>query len=537
MNVALYARASSDAQDVELSIAAQIKAIEDFAERNGHTIVKRFVDEALSGRSDARPAFQDLIEFARSPFHAVDAVLVWKFNRFSRDRLDSVTYKHLLSKANVEVISINEPVDNSPSGKMLEAMIEAYDEFFSANLGQDISRGMRQSAANGNFVASVAPYGYRKKEVSTGERSHWTLEPDEEEAEIVRRMFALADSGSGLKAIASELNTSGVRTRRDKLWSNSGVRKILGNEAYTGTLVWGRKQSSAHNRSEADDPLRIEQAWEALVSKRQFNRVQSVFKSRRPHRLHPRMASSEFILTGFSRCGGCGSALTGHVAKSGAYRYYQCSGRNKRGRTTCDQSMVRRELFESAVLSRIAEVLLAPGNIERIAREVNRELRSRRSSSANRIRRIEREIDDDRMKLQRYYDSFESGMLEPGDFKDRVAALKSRIAELEVSKSGGIDSVTGRSIDITGASRYVARIQETLKSANAQDRKEVLRSFVEQIALNNDEVTVEYHLPTGQPSATDGVLSTMNSGGAGGIRTPYLFDANEALSQMSYSPD
>ena len=138
MNVALYARVSSDKQDTALSISAQLRALREYAVRYGYHGVREFVDEAESGRTVARPAFKEMIALARTKHPSFKAILVWKLNRFSRSRADSITYKTLLRNKGIEVMSINEPVDDSPTGRLLEGVIESIDEFYSANLGQDI---------------------------------------------------------------------------------------------------------------------------------------------------------------------------------------------------------------------------------------------------------------------------------------------------------------------------------------------------------------------------------------------------------------
>ena len=125
-----------------------------------------------------------------------------------------------------------------------EAVIEAIDEFYSANLGQDISRGMRQAASMGFFVGSTPPYGYRKKKVDHNGRDRWTLAPEPDESNVVKRIFELADSGAGLKTIAGQLNSEGVPTRSGSPWSNTSIHKILSNEAYVGTLIWGSEKRS-----------------------------------------------------------------------------------------------------------------------------------------------------------------------------------------------------------------------------------------------------------------------------------------------------
>ena len=143
MKVALYARVSSDKQDVDLSISAQLKALREYVARNGHQVVREFVDEAETGRTTMRPAFREMVSLARRPVKPFETILVWKLNRFARSRSDSIIYKKLLRDRGIKLISINEPLEDSPSGHLLEGVIETIDEFYSENLGEDIKRGMR----------------------------------------------------------------------------------------------------------------------------------------------------------------------------------------------------------------------------------------------------------------------------------------------------------------------------------------------------------------------------------------------------------
>ena len=129
MKVALYARVSSDRQDVDLSISAQLKAMREYAQRNGYQVVKEFVDEAETGRTTTRPAFKEMISTARRSGKPFERILVWKYSRFARNRKDSIVYKAMLKKAGVMVVSINEPFDDTPTGRLMEGFIEVLDEF------------------------------------------------------------------------------------------------------------------------------------------------------------------------------------------------------------------------------------------------------------------------------------------------------------------------------------------------------------------------------------------------------------------------
>ncbi len=132
--VALYARVSSDRQDVDLSVAAQMRALRDYAERNGYLVAREYVDEAESGRIADRPQFQKMLDEAGKPEAPFAEILVWKFSRFTRKREHAVAFKSMLRRRGIRVVSITEHADDSPTGKLMEAIIESVDEFYSANL-------------------------------------------------------------------------------------------------------------------------------------------------------------------------------------------------------------------------------------------------------------------------------------------------------------------------------------------------------------------------------------------------------------------
>ena len=168
---ALYARVSSDRQDVDLSVAAQLRALRDYARKNGYLVAREYIDEAESGRIADRPEFRKMIDAASQPNAPFREILVWKFSRFTRKREHAVAFKSMLRRKGVRVVSITEQADDTPTGKLLEGIIESVDEFYSENLAQEVTRGMREAASRGFWVASRTPYGYNRVMVQDGPRN------------------------------------------------------------------------------------------------------------------------------------------------------------------------------------------------------------------------------------------------------------------------------------------------------------------------------------------------------------------------------
>ena len=252
---ALYARVSSDRQDVDLSVSAQLRALRDHARKNGYMVVGEFVDEAESGRIADRPQFRRMIDEATKPEAPFREILVWKFSRFTRKREHAVAFKSMLRRKGVRVVSITEHADDTPTGKLLEAIIESVDEFYSENLAQEVTRGMREASSRGFWISSHAPYGYNRVMVQDGPKKRPTLEIDPDASRIVKRMFDMAEAGDGTLEIIRTLNNEGIASPRGKLWARTSVHNILTNEAYTGTLVWGA------NAKDNADPVRVEKAF------------------------------------------------------------------------------------------------------------------------------------------------------------------------------------------------------------------------------------------------------------------------------------
>jgi DNA invertase Pin-like site-specific DNA recombinase len=530
---AIYARVSSDKQDVDLSISAQLKSLREYAKTNGYLIVHEFVDEAETGRTTARPAFREMVSLARNSEKPLDIILVWKYSRFARSREDSIVYKAMLRKNGVQVISINEPFDDTPTGRLLEAIIESLDEFYSDNLGEEVTRGLRESASRGFYLSSRPPYGYRKIRVKDGEKEHTKLDIDPEQAGIIKGIFNDVLSGKGLMQIAKELNNKGIASPQNRKWGKTVIRAMLNNEAYAGTFVWGR------NSKRGLEPIRVENACPVIIERCVFDRVLKTMQNRKSSIIHPKRVASRFLLSGMSYCGLCGKALTGAKAKSGKFSYYVCGTLNKKGAGSCQARYINSQKFETQVIQKIKDGILTEENLARMVKMVNEDLDVNSIQFQNEMTTVMRDLQDNNHRLERLYDAIETGNVSIADLAPRIHELKLRVDKLLERKLQLEGLLADRRVELASpevVKRFTNEMRKVLELSEFTEKKAFLRSFVEKISVMSDHAVIKYKAPiNGLIEDKIGVLAIVQHGGPFGTVPELLFEKKgliPALLQM-----
>mgnify|MGYP001230990835 CR=1 FL=1 len=278
MNVAIYLRVSSEQQaERQLSIPAQREALQCYATENGWHIIEEYIDEARSAKSDDRDDFQRMIADAKKSRPPFQAILVHKFDRFSRSRSDHVIYKALLKKQGIIVLSATERTEpETPHGMLLEGMLEVISEFYNVNLTFETLKGMRENAKQGFHCGGRAPFGYRL--VRTGSKVNYGLGPMEE-VRVVQQIFNMAAEGMGGKRIARLLNNQGIPIGRK--WSPSTVLSILNNEAYLGHRIWNKKSEVRGHKNLREEWIINKGSHPALIDQITWNAAQERLMSRR----------------------------------------------------------------------------------------------------------------------------------------------------------------------------------------------------------------------------------------------------------------
>ena len=498
---ALYARVSSDRQDVDLSVSAQLRALKDYARANGYSVAREYVDEAESGRVADRPQFREMIEEGGKPKAPFDVILVWKFSRFTRKREHAVAFKSQLRRKGIRVVSITEQAEDNATGRLLEGIIESVDEYYSENLAQEVVRGMREAASRGFFLGSNAPFGYRKIKVSDGAKERPTLEVDPATAPVVREMFEKSLRGSGLKELCKELNDRGI-TNRGKRWYKGTLHYVLRNEAYTGAAVWGKSSKG----QEAADPVRVEGAWPALVSRELFDDVQQAMSARAPKVQRPGRVGSKFLLSGLLKCGVCGRPYSAQGAKSGQFAYYICGTLFREGAGTCSARYLNAPRLETFVVEKIRERILNEETIVALVTLVAEEIDAMAGELSGRLEVVEAELSDVRKRLEKLYEAIETSELTLEVLSPRIMSLRHREEQLEAAREDAETQLEQRRVELPDTeeiARYVADFRDFLKDGTIPERKALIRNFVEGIEVMGDEATLTYTVP--MPS--DGAMS------------------------------
>ena len=206
MTAVIYARYSSDNQREE-SIEGQIRECTAYAEKNGITVVKHYIDRALSAKTDNRPDFQQMIKDSEK--RLFDIVLVWKLDRFARNRYDSAHYEYQLERNQVKLVSATEPISDSPAGIMVKSMLTGMAEYYSAELSEKVVRGMTENVLKGKYNGGTIPIGFK-----VDEEKFFQIDPLK--APFVVEAFQRYNDGATMKELMNWLNDSGVTTNRNQ---------------------------------------------------------------------------------------------------------------------------------------------------------------------------------------------------------------------------------------------------------------------------------------------------------------------------------
>lgn len=459
----IYARYSSDRQREE-SIEGQLRVCEDYARRNNITIVHTYADRAMTGRSDQRPEFQMMIRDAATM--SFNIVLVYKLNRFARNRYDSARYKHKLKQYGIRVVSAMENIADDPSGILLESLIEGMAEYYSAELAENVTRGMTENALEGKWAGGIVPLGYK-----LDEKHHLVI--DEPKAAIVRQIYQLALEGHNQKYIIDELNKHHYTNSAGRPFSYNTLRVILKNERYTGTFIWR--------------DIRKENAIPVIIDKMTFEAVQKHMQFRKKN--HIRSCSKDFHLTGKLFCGRCSSKMVGvsGTSKQGVlYYYYACTSHLKK---KCPSKNIRQDALENLMCKITTQILSKPEAIKAIAKQAMKMQKDKKESLE--IQSLQNQIADINKKLKNCIQAVENGLISETmtnhikNYENRLQGLKDEVSRQKLLE--GSIHLTEQHIEF-----FFYSISQKLKTADKY-KSILLSSLVRCVIVHENYIEIQFN--------------------------------------------
>ena len=487
MKAVIYARYSSHAQREE-SIEGQLRVCYDYAAREGISVIDEYIDRAISGTTDERPAFRRMI--ADSSSRAFDVVLVYAVDRFARDRYAAATYRHELKRHGVKIVSVTQPLSDGPESILLEAMLEGLAEYYSANLARGVKRGMRENALKCLSVGGPKTLGYVTDPITK------KYIEDPVGANTVRDIFAKYDSGMTLAAVVAYCNEQGYLTSKGKPFSRTSLRTILRNRRYIGYYIY--------------DDIEIEGGMPVIIDRKQFESVQRRLAMNHTSKSRGK-SDVDFLLTGKLFCGHCGRPMSGTSGRSSSgdvYYYYSCRIHGNK----CIKHNERKDILEEAIFSYISSSFLTDENIEMLADSVVKLTHD--SDAAAIIEGLKAEKNDIRRRKKNVLNMIADGGRDPDllemveDFRSQEDNIDAQIARAELEQNivtkdmiifflerfkAGDEFTLGARRDIIDAlvnSIYIYDIEKNQSSCESSDKGSngLGRKLV--IAFNVDE-TVE----------------------------------------------
>ena len=465
MTAVIYARYSSDNQREE-SIEGQIRECTAYAEKNGITVVKHYIDRALSAKTDNRPDFQQMIKDSEK--RLFDIVLVWKLDRFARNRYDSAHYEYQLERNHVKLVSATEPISDSPAGIMVKSMLTGMAEYYSAELSEKVVRGMTENVLKGKYNGGTIPIGFK-----VDEEKFFQIDPLK--APFVVEAFQRYNDGATMKELMNWLNDSGVTTNRNQKFTYNSVQTLLTNKRYIG---------ENHFKD-----IVMPDSIPAIVDKDLFEEVQQKIKknSRAPAR---HKAEDDYLLTTKLFCGMCGAMMFGECGTGRnkvVHHYYKCATAKRF--KTCKKKTVRKEWLEDLVIAETMKLIQDDAVIDAIVAEVM-ELQDQENTTLPLLEKQMREVENG---IENMLNAIQAGVL-TNSTKSRLEKLEAQQKELEVRIAE--EKIARPRLSENQVRFWLTRFRKLDPNVKSH-RETLINAFVNAVYLYDEKVLITFNYKDG----------------------------------------
>ena len=489
LQVVGYARYSSDLQREE-SIEAQERAIREFCDKEGYTLIKFYEDRAQSAKTDNRTAFKQMI--ADSSKGRFDAIVVHKLDRFARNRYDSAHYKYIIKSNGVKLFSVTERLDDSPESVILESVLEGMAEYYILNLAREVEKGKMENALKCNHTGGLPPLGYNVDK----QTKKLVINPDE--AGAVKLIFENILKGESYMDVVNELNRKGYKTKTGNVFGKNSLFSILKNEKYCGTYIYNKSEKAnsatrkrnGHKYKPEEEIVRIENGCPALISKDDFDKVQKIMKERQ-QRAGSFKARETYLLSGKIICGECESAYVGNSRKANdthpQYVSYRCTHKNQK--VKCHNGEVNRDVLDKSVVQLISKIVFDESRIEEIVSAYRKYHNSQDDNYTQEIKRLEKLIDSVNYKINNTTNAIASIGFSQA-LADSLKSLENEKISLDIE----LENVKAKARETTLTEDVILEAFRYAKSefenGTLKGIKEIVNLFVDKVVVYEDKVEI-----------------------------------------------
>ena len=508
----VYARVSTTRQaENDLSIPDQLAHAQRYCQSKNIEIIGEYIDAGVSGRTEKRPQFQNMIRDVKSGTITVDLVLVHSLSRFFRDHFGSEFYRRELAKYDVSLISMTQDMGDGPQAKMANQFMSIFDEYQSNETSKHVSRSMLENARRGFWNGSKPPYGYKTyvcERVGAKEKKKLELEP--KEAEVVKLIFQLYLYGDGktgplgINLLTAYLNERNYK-HRNIVFRAQTVHGLLKRTAYIGLHHFNKRDSRTQKFRPREEWIEI--PIPALVDEQMFYAVQEQLKSRNPRVTPPRIASSSVLLTGIAKCGECGAPMRLRTGKSGKYRYYTCSAKVDKGATACSGHSIPMAKLDELVTDAICDKVLTPNRLDEIVGKLFERNSGRKAGLQQDLQALHQRKREVAKQVQNLLDLMEDGGVGIGGamrarFNKRQEE-QDELIRLIALKQREIDSPL-TALDPAKTEKFAKALKARLQSdGNPKFRRAYLRTMLSDVIVSDEEIQI-----SGPKAALAHVLSS-----------------------------
>ena len=484
MTAVIYARYSSDNQREE-SIEGQIRECTAYAEKNGITVIKHYIDRAFSAKTDNRPEFQQMIKDSEK--RLFDIVLVWKLDRFARNRYDSAHYEYQLERNHVKLVSATEPISDSPAGIMVKSMLTGMAEYYSAELSEKVVRGMTENVLKGKYNGGTIPIGY-----TVDEEKFFQIDPLK--APFVVEAFQRYNDGATMKELMNWLNDSGVTTNRNQKFTYNSIQTLLTNRRYIG-----------ENRFK---DIVMPDSIPVIIEKELFDSVQDkIAKNRRAPARHK--AEDDYLLTTKLFCGMCGAMMFGECGTSrnkNVHHYYKCA--NAKRTKTCKKKTVRKEWLEDLVVNETMKMIRDDDCIRSIVDAVM--ILQEQENTV--LPLLEKQMKDIERGIENLLNAIQEGIL-TSSTKGRLEKLEAQQKELEIRIAE--EKLAKPKVSADFVKFWLTNFRKLDPNVKSH-RETLINTFVNAVYLYDEKVLITFNYKDGTKTITFDEIAAKNAPGGNG---------------------